>query len=90
MAGHLLRLNEDLPARKYLPGKALTAFCTEARKPVGRSKLNIKRQKDIKENSNKDFNNSCCYDQNLFLDELIKISQNRNEWKNMIKHMMLV
>ena len=83
--GHLLRLNEETPVRK-----ALNIYCENLRNPVGRPKqawLNIVL-KDISENSNININNT--NDQGLFIEELLELSKNRNEWNNMIKHMMLV
>ena len=82
--GHLFRLKEETPARK-----ALNLFCIKAKRPAGRPKetwLNIVL-KDIAENSDITFINT--NNQNLFLEELINLSQNRNKWNCMIKHMML-
>ena len=85
--GHALRLKEDTPARKVLK-----IFCTETKRPVGRPKQTwIKLVlKDIAENSNETFNNiNNTNDQQLFLEELTILSQDRDKLKQMIRHMML-
>ena len=81
--GHLLRLDEDTPARL-----ALREACKEVKRNIGKHKLTWIEviKKDLHNNSNLNLPTG---NDRVFFEELAKVCEDRVKWRKEISHMML-